>query len=505
MTQTQWGAAGPHNLEVERSLLGILITHNDSLFEITSIISSRDFFDAKNGELFNLIRDLIERGQTVTSATLMHDMAQDRDIGGINAYEYIRTIQDGAPHFTMAINLATTVQDLSRKRFIADLCEATKERAINAPASLSWVEVIGSMESDISGMIMASNEAGTRKMAEVGDEMLRKIHEASMSEQALGVDLGLACAQDLTGPLYGGDLMTLIGASGSGKSALSQQIGRHVSGTVKYVDGKEHPNVVLMFSAEMRDTSVTGREWAATTGIPSSRIARGVFDYQEQETLAQANADLRDLPFYIDSSRAPTTAAVRAKATRQKRKTGLALIIIDHLLYIRKADPRQGEFDAIRSNLQDLKQIAKDLDVPILVLCPTKMEYGAGVVRRPMVSDAYGGSSVEQESDIIIMVHREEYMLARREPTKGINEREQNDHRDWEMRLEACKGKAEIILGKRREGSGFGIRECFFDAKTTRFFDRLTREIARSLPQHLMDAPPVKAYGDILDRENFEE
>lgn len=478
----------PHNLNAERALLGIIIDKNDTLFEVGHLITPGDFFEPYHGELWKLVRDLIEVGREANPSSLMHDMAQDAEIGGIGAYDYLRKLQEEAPPASTAMGLARTVRDLAGKRGLLDVMRGTIEEVTNAPASLSWVEIMGHLEDAVAGMLRTSAEVGIRQIADIGDTVLRRVGEAMKTEKSVGLEVGLACVQDLTGPLLPGKLYIIPGPSGSGKSALAQQIG-------EFVAGNGHP--VLMFEAEMEEEEVAGRTLAAATGITANRIEGGGLAYDEFEKLSEANKARRHLPFYIDASTRMSLASVRGRSMRMQRLKGLSLIIVDHIRYMQKPDPKMGEFEAIQGNLQGLKRLAKDMGVPVIVLGQFKQGERAGPVRPPVIDDCYGGSAIEQEADILLMMWREEYMLRRREPAKNT-EKEIADHQAWETRLMQVEGRAEFILGKRRGGKGWGKRSAFFHEELTRFSDMQPKHSG-----HLDLAPPDTAYDDQRDPGGF--
>lgn len=209
------------------------------------------------------------------------------------------------------------------------------------------------------------------------------------------------------------------------------------------------------------------------TDITTDKIERASLNMEEIDRLYAAALQLGKTKLYIDSGSNMTIAKIRAKAMRMKRLRGLKLLIIDHLLYMDRPDRRLGEFEGIRANMQGIKRLSKDLGIPIIILGQLKKEFGEGPwtqMRRPTVNDIYGGSAPEQESDVVIMVHREEYLLGRKEPAKDAKDRQ-----DWEDKMEKVKQKAELVLGKRRGGAGFGVRTMFFEAPQLKFYDSSPR------------------------------
>lgn len=448
----------PQNLQAERGLLGAIISDNDSLFETIGLLSKGDFWEPANGELYIICRDQITAGRRVTPTTVLHDLSQDADIGGIKASAYIDMLVDQAPPSNVVRELATVIRELAVRRAAIGLATGLIERAQTAPASTAAQELLAEFEANLAAVSSAA-DFGVRHFAEVGDEVLNRIAVALKTEKPAGLAPGLKAMQDLGGALMPGRVYFVAGAPGSGKSALAQQIATYVAKT----------EAVLVIEAEMGADELVERHLASETGIAGDAIERAVLRLADYEPLHDANERARKLKLYVDAAASPTVSAIRGKALRMKRTVGLGLIVIDHLLYLRKPEFRMNENEAIRANLQALKQMAKDLDLPVMVLAPLKAEYAkAPEVRRPELGDIYNNGAVEQEADVIIFVHNEESQLSKREPPE-------NDPRraEWLDRINRARGKAELILVKRRGGKGTGVRTLGFTGARFLFSDAI--------------------------------
>lgn len=464
----------PHNLEAERALIGSLIARNETYFEVSWMITPGDFFEPYHGELLKLIADLVTIGREVNAMSLLHDMAQDRDIGGVSASRYLHDLVERATP-SVAKQLAVAVRDLSVKRQLIEIGNRLATEAANAPASLPWTDVLGHVENDLGSIFRSTGELGMRSLHSLGDDVLHHAAEAYRLDKTIGLDVGLSCVQDLTGPLMPGRLYVLAGSSGSGKSALAFQIAEYIAAQKDQATGG-YPHPVLVVEIEMEGDELAERSLAARTGISTDRIERGAINADEFGTLREANEKLRGIPLFIDAAIKPTMATIEARATRMKKLTGLSVLVIDHLRYV---EPPTGmkmasEWSAVQPNLQHAKRISKTLGIPVIMIAQLKGEFSNGPVRDPGPGDIWGGSAVEQEADVLMFVHREDYMLQRNEPPKpvGDDSRAAKIRADWSVRLLAAEGKAKIILGKRRGGKGFGSRVANFDGARTRFSDQ---------------------------------
>lgn len=453
---------------------------NEIFFEVSQIVKKADFYEPYNGELFLLMQDMIEGGRTAIPMTLMHDFAQDRDIGGMKASDYLSLLFDNAlPTKEAAITTARTVADLAQRRRMLTLHWRAMEDVASAPVSATAMALHARHSAGFDGLFSSLSDVGIRHIADAGDAVLERVKQAALNETTIGLDIGLASLQDLIGPLMPGRLYLLAGGPGSGKSALSAQIGKFVARqdsdqVITDKDGRQkfRKRNVLMFEIEMDDEELAERDMAAATGISAGKIERAAIDAMEHERLYKANEDLRNTGFYVDSSTFQTVQQIRAKAMRMQRLQGLDLVIVDHLIYLQGTDPKVMETQLIRSNLQALKRMAKDMGIPVLLLTQFKGTFNDGEVRDPTVGDLYGGSSVEQESDCIVFVQRDDYLLRRKEPIADGTEKRNAERAAWGGRLAEAEGKAKFILAKRRGGLGHGKRTCFFDGPRLTFTDR---------------------------------
>jgi len=462
----------PQNTEAERSLLGMVMERNDLLFEVVHIVAKSDFYEPANGEIYTLMRDMIETSREAKPITLLHDLSQNADIGGITTSEYLNRMLNEAPAglgdpVYVARTLARTVRDLAmRRRFIA-ITTSHLDEAYSAPATISAADIEARYSAEISGLFTTVKEAGMVPIGDLEDGVVNEVQASLRGDTRRGLSSGLRAFDELNGALLPGRLISIAGASGSGKTALAWQIARYV--------GQEQ--TVLFNSIEMDGSELATREMSAETGISSERIDRADLSNDEFYALDGTVKKHRSLKLYVDSSKTPTVGTIRGRAMRLKRLKGLSLLVIDHLRYIKHPDRRLDIFEAMHDNLQLLNAVADDLGIPILLICQLKASYGADLkvgasIREPNVGDIFNGAVVEQESDNLNILHREEYMLARRKPT------EQAALLEWDNRMHSVRGKAKLLLNKRRSGPGFGERTVGFHASSQRFSDEIPSAFA---------------------------
>ena len=446
----------------ERSLLGAILLDNDLMWEVFGLVTKDDFFEPANSEIFILLRDQIEANRAATPQTILADMAQDRDIGGIRASEYLTLLYtERAPTRDFAKQLAVLIADLALKRWYWNFCHNGLEDVESAAPSTSGLTIIERAVASLMTRQVNQKDLGIKSIAEFADDVLQGVDDALKSDKDVGLEVGLAALQNLTGTLLPGRLYTIAGNPGSGKSALAGQILMHVSGA-------KSARRSFWVQSEMQGAEVASRAMSMLTGIPGNRIERAELNDAEISALYDARDALRNYTIRIDATTSPTVQKIRGRATVMKRTTGLDLIVVDHLHYIAKPEAKMTDIEAIPYNMRELKTMAKDLKVPVIVLMPLKSSYNAdsGKLRRPNMGDLTHPAAIDHNSDAIVFVHRPEYILKRTEPMKGTDE-----YVRWQSDMDVWKGLAELIGPKRRDADLGEIQRIGFDGRRMRFYD----------------------------------
>jgi replicative DNA helicase len=207
---------------------------------------------------------------------------------------------------------------------------------------------------------------------------------------------------------------------------------------------------------------------AEQSGISSENLRMGKISQQEFRQLARAAAELQNLPLYIDDTPGLTIAALRTRARRLKRQKGIGAIVVDYLQLLQgsgkgsSADNRVQEISEIS---RGMKQLAKELNVPVIALSQLSRAVEQREDKRPQLSDLRESGSIEQDADIVLFIYREDYYLAAKQPDE--------DHPDfaaWQEEMGRAYGRAEVIVAKQRHGATGKVR-LKFDSRITKFTD----------------------------------
>jgi len=224
---------------------------------------------------------------------------------------------------------------------------------------------------------------------------------------------------------------------------------------------------VAFFSLEMSADQLATRILAEQSGISSENLRMGKISQQEFRNLARASGELSNLPLYIDDTPGLTIAALRARARRLKRQKGIGMIVVDYLQLLQGTgkssnDNRVQEISEIS---RGLKQLAKELDLPVLALSQLSRAVEQREDKRPQLSDLRESGSIEQDADMVWFVFRPDYYVAAKQPSE--------DHPDfaaWQEEMSRVYGTAELLVAKQRHGAT-GKVKMRFDSRITKFSD----------------------------------
>jgi replicative DNA helicase len=465
----------PCDIELEQGLLGALLVAESAFWQLEDGLGANDFYDPLHQRIFEMIGDRMKRRMGVTPLTLFSAMRDDPGLAEVGGLEYLAGLAQAAPAMSNLKSVARLLRDLSHRRALIDIAEDIRAAAFDPPPSDTGgaAEAIVTASSERLYDLGRRSEPGRGAVAlkELSYEAILKAEHAMNSPGVVCLTSGLAAVDAELGGIYRGDLLVLAGAPNMGKSAFAQMTA--IANAAGQPFGRRRgegdpgqPQPTLFNSLEMADWQLGMRNIADLTDIPSSLLRRGQIGAPDVEQMMAAHAAMPDLPLWIDSSTKLSVAQIRARAhATRRRKGGLALLVIDHLRFIRPANVRDDERDQIQQITSDLKDLAKELDVAIMLLAHLNREYSRRSSKRPINSDLYGASAIEQNADAIWFLHSESYFLEREDLPTDPKERV-----EWINRQEREKGWMEVFSTKARMDK-IGKTRVRFEAAFTRFSD----------------------------------
>jgi len=460
----------PHNLEAEQGLLGALLVNNRSLEKISDFLKDEHFYAPAHQRIYAAVLKLIDRGQTASPVTLKGYFEKDEDLAHIGGAEYLADLAASVATIVNVKDYAQTIYDLHLRRQLITLGEDIVNESYEHDVDRDAVATIETAESRLF------------KLAEVGDvrggfqtlrtSVLTAIEIAEVAYKSdghvTGVTTGLRDVDQKLGGLHGSDLLILAGRPSMGKTALATNIAFNAAKAYAESGGEEGA-ITGFFSLEMSADQLATRILADQSGISSDSIRKGQIKEDDFQRFVAASQKLAQVPLYIDDTPALSIAAVRTRARRLKRQHGLGLLVIDYLQLLRGSGSKQGNENRVlevSEITRGLKAIAKELQIPVMALSQLSRAVEQREDKRPMLSDLRESGSIEQDSDVVMFVYREEYYLSRSMPDIEDGEK----YMKWQEKMERAANVAEVIVAKQRHGP-IGIEHLFFDPNLTRFTD----------------------------------
>lgn len=460
----------PHNLDAEQGLLGMLLVDNRHMEKVSELIKGTHFYHQVHGRIYDAIYTIIERGQSASPITLKGYFEKDEGLKDVGGAKYLGELAAEVPLLNDPKDYAQTIFDLYMRRELialgSDIVHDAHDQKLDRNSNNTIEEA----------------EAKLFKLAETGqsDKGFVTLRDSSLiaaqiAEKAFksdshvtGVTTGLKDLDSKLGGLHDSDLLILAARPSMGKTSLAVNVGYNAAKKFAESGGKEGGRVGF-FSLEMSSDQLATRIIADEAEISGDAIRKGNITERDFRRFVEATQKMSTVPFYIDDTPALSIGAVRTRARRLKRQYGLDLLIIDYLQLLQGTGSRQSSENRvleISEITRGLKAIAKELAIPVLALSQLSRAVESREDKRPMLSDLRESGSIEQDSDVVMFIYRDEYYLARSEPDMN----DATKHGEWQERMNSVHNIAEVIVAKQRHGP-IGTIRLFFDSNYTRFSD----------------------------------
>jgi replicative DNA helicase len=466
----------PQNVEAEAALLGALMIDNRLVEDVQLKLRPDHFFESLHGRIYEAILRMTDANRVANPVTLRPLFESDESIKEVGGPAYLAQLTGSGAAVIGARDFAQQIYDLALLRALVGVGRDLVEGALDTSEDVAPLAQIERAETEL---YKVAEEGGAEGRAKSFSDATKEALE--MAERALnsgghlsGFTTGLESLNTKIGGLHKSDLIIVAGRPGMGKSSLATNIAFSAAQRLlrDREDGieptKSAGTAVALFSLEMSADQLATRILAEQSGISSENLRMGRISQQEFRQLARAAAELQSLPLYIDDTPGLTIAALRTRARRLKRQKGIGMVIIDYLQLLQgsgKGSAGDNRVQEISEISRGLKQLAKEIDVPVMALSQLSRAVEQREDKRPQLSDLRESGSIEQDADIVLFIYREDYYLAAKQPG--------DDHPDfaaWQEEMARAYGRAEVIVAKQRHGSTGKVR-LKFDSRITKFSD----------------------------------
>ena len=434
----------PHNLEAERSVLGAILIHNEAFNHAAEVLEPRDFFRDAHRRIFEKMVHLSERNEAIDLVTLKEALTRSRELEEVGGPAYITALVDGLPRATNVEYYARIVKEKATLRNLIFASNRILSSAYEAEDDPNLI--LDEAEQAIFAIAENRVREGFISMRDLAHQSFEAIEQAHARKELItGVPSGFRDLDEMTSGFQRGDLVIVAARPSVGKTALVLNIAQHVG--IKEYGGRKR--TVGIFSLEMSKEQLFLRMLTSEANIDGHRLRTGFLLEKDWGRLSHALGTLSETKIYIDDTPGIGVLEMRAKARRLMAEHGLDLLVIDYVQLMQargRFDNRTLELGAIS---RSLKGLAKELNIPVVVVSQLSRAPESRSDHRPMLSDLRESGALEQDADVVLLLFRADQYPNPKPEEQGI---------------------AELNVAKQRNGPT-GLARLAFIREQTRFAD----------------------------------
>jgi replicative DNA helicase len=423
----------PHSLEAEQSVLGGLMLSASAWDHVADKVSEADFYREDHRLIFKAVHDLHEASRPCDAVTVTEWFESHGKADQVDGGNYISQLANNTPSAANVGAYADIVREKSILRSLIDVGAQITSSAFTADGRESNI-----LLEEAERLVFAIADKGSRggsgfvSVQDTLKEAMAKIEELNAFEGDItGIPTGYQDFDKLTAGLQPSDLIIVAGRPAMGKTTFAMNIAENAA--------IKHGKSVAVFSMEMASLQLVMRMFSSLGQIEQNRIRTGTLDDMDWPKLTSAMTLLHKSKLFIDDTPALSPAELRARARRLKREHDIDLIVVDYLQLMSVPGSKENRATEIAEISRSLKTIAKELNVPVVALSQLNRALEQRPNKRPLMSDLRESGSIEQDADLIVFIYRDEVY----HPDGGE------------------KGKAEVIIGKHRNGSTGTVHLAF--------------------------------------------
>ena len=438
----------PQSPESEQALLGAVMLNNDALSRV-EFLKPEHFFDPLHARIFSSMQKQIGDGRRAWPGSLKPEFPED--------HEYLGQLAAAGTTLGLAADMGKAVHDLAVRRQLIEAGERLIAEAFDMGSDNSADTIIEGLEESLSSL--AERGTSSARQFDLSDALNDAIEVVAAAYQRdtglVGLSTGFVDLDVKLGGLANSELIILAGRPSMGKSALAANIALSTARA-------GHP--VGFFTVEMSAQAIALRLLGEASEVSSHRMRQGRISENEFNLVIDAAQRIAGAKIQFDETGAISIAQLCARARRWKRKHHIELLVVDYLQLMSGVKRKEGgRVQEVTEITTGLKALAKELEIPVLALSQLSRKVEERDDKRPQLADLRESGSIEQDADVVMFIYREEYYLARTEPKPDTTA-----HLHWQDKLNACTGRAEIIISKQRHGPT-GTVALQYTAHLTRF------------------------------------
>jgi replicative DNA helicase len=432
--------APPQNLEAEESVLGAMLLSPGAIGAVSEVLDASDFYRESHAKAYRAALALYAKGEPVDAITLVDELEERGELEDVGGRVRLHELAALVPATANAAHYARIVREMATLRGLIAAGQHIAQLGWERPGETQMlVDRAEQIVFELSQSRVSTEFSHIEDLLKESFERITALYEAGAD--VTGVPSGFRDLDRLTSGFQAGNLIIVAARPSMGKSALGLCIAANLA--------LRSETPVALFTLEMSKAEVTQRLLCSEAKVESQRLRTGKLAQDDWPRLVAAGDKLMKSPIYVDDTGSITMMEIRSKARRLKtREPNLGLIIVDYLQLMTSGTTAENRVQEVSQISRSLKVLARDLDVPILAMSQLSRAVEQRHDKRPILSDLRESGSIEQDSDLVMFVYRDEYY---------------NEDTDQQ-------GLAEVILAKHRNGPT-GTERLSFLKRYAKFAD----------------------------------
>ena len=442
-SRSNGGHIPPQDLNAEKSLLGAMMISDAAFPDVLETVKYKDFYDERHAKIFHAMTSLYQHHSPIDLLTTTAELRKNKELRSVGGAAYLTELTNYVPTANHAKAYADIIASTAVRRRLIKAGSTISESGYEESKDIK--EILGDAERELYAV---SNQVTKTEYASLGSLLVDaydRMEELQRNKGSLrGLKTGFRDLDKITAGLQKGDLVIIGARPAMGKTTFAQNLA--------YNAATINNRGVLFFSMEMANAEIVDRIISDVSGIDNWKIRTGNVTEDDYNTITDAFEEMDTVPLYIDDSSSMTILELRNKARRAAHEHDIGLIIVDYLQLLsgsdvyRKTGQRVQEVSEIS---RGLKQIARELEIPVVALAQLSRNVTGREDPRPVLSDLRESGSIEQDADLVMFLHRPDYY--------HIND---DDYEETNI--------TELIIGKHRHGQ-VGKVELYFHKELLRF------------------------------------
>lgn len=386
----------PHNIDAEKSVLGAFLIDKDSLVRVANFLKAEHFYEQRHQVLYQAIVDLFMAGVPIDLLTIVDFLKRKESLKSVGGRSYIAELINSVPTSAHAEEYAKIVKETALRRKMITAAAHIADLAFTSDIQTS--EALNLAQQDIFNVSVQGIDKGFIHIRDLLEQTMEEA--AHVSDSGItGISTGFRDLDALLGGMQKSDLVIIAARPSMGKTSFALDILRSMA-----IEGKK----VAFFSLEMSNSQVTQRLLSMQSSVGIWETKTGKLNDDEWGRLSEGIGILSDLSIFIDDSPGANIIELRTKARRLFLEQGVDAIFIDYLQLI-QGNSREGRVQEVSQISQELKNMARELKVPVIALSQLSRKVEDRDGRQPQLSDLRDSGSIEQDADVVMFIHREEY------------------------------------------------------------------------------------------------